>query len=708
MRQLIIVLLLLGSASAQSSLDQGLQAAQRQDYVAAKKFFSQAALDQPGDPRPLFNLGLTHAKLSNDTAAMAWFEAYLAAAPNAENAAQVRAQITQLRQSATAKLEKLFASAEAGVAQLTPEQRRSSESSIRYRRESTLDLLKESVDDDTRSKYAYRLVEIGDGEAAFRTISRMKDAYKKDTALAGNAPTLARSGNGADARRFVASIAAADRRQYAQKEVELILSTKALEQEAEQAIRGRDAQKAMAALSQLLPAQITSTDAARWVRELSQQKMFAQAESLVARVTRVYWITAATGDIAAWQLRHGDINAARATARRMLQRYPVPRNDWINLEDALLKAEHGDIDGGLRVIANRIQSPWVKAEAAGAMEHLFTYRLKNEAAKLRVQRMRQSMPQVERWDQPSPAALQLAAALTGEWQLSFALARVAESMGIYGYSFFYDGWVADGMNNFILPGGPYATIALIATLDRKNDVVKRVREELSFGQPLDNTVAMTNTVWAHVISGKLEEAQKALPQIPGNGEHAALSRAQVVSAIAHRYAWSGRPVDGLRTLKLMPAPQSARQSWPVIVLLHTQAAAAVAKAFANARDAVQADATLAAAADFMKKARADASLQALLAGRWTNEKLEAAEAVLRREDPKAAERLGTSVPPAVQLWSALAYELSAETPEEKLKEVSQRSDLKADMPTWLSMTGQAIFDHLIRIDMTARRAAAAR
>jgi tetratricopeptide (TPR) repeat protein len=84
--------------SAAELIDQGVAAAGRQEYQSALDHFEQAAKANGYTPEVLFDLGLASANIpGHEVRAMAWFEAYLEAAPDAGNAAAVRAQIEALR-----------------------------------------------------------------------------------------------------------------------------------------------------------------------------------------------------------------------------------------------------------------------------------------------------------------------------------------------------------------------------------------------------------------------------------------------------------------------------------------------------------------------------------------------------------------------------------------------------------------------------------
>jgi hypothetical protein len=99
-------------AGPQAAFDKGMAAAKQQDFATAAKHFKEAcdlvARDQQAVyPHLYFNRALADSKVPyHELDAIRWFNAYLAAAPNAQNAAQVRAEIAALKTKArqTAKV----------------------------------------------------------------------------------------------------------------------------------------------------------------------------------------------------------------------------------------------------------------------------------------------------------------------------------------------------------------------------------------------------------------------------------------------------------------------------------------------------------------------------------------------------------------------------------------------------------------------------
>ena len=82
---------------AQKAMTRGMAAAEQQEWDLAIKYFSEARKAAPTWPSAQFNLALAYDSAGGrELNAIAWYRAYLASAPNAANAQQVRAQIVKL------------------------------------------------------------------------------------------------------------------------------------------------------------------------------------------------------------------------------------------------------------------------------------------------------------------------------------------------------------------------------------------------------------------------------------------------------------------------------------------------------------------------------------------------------------------------------------------------------------------------------------
>ncbi len=104
----------------EDALKRGFAMAQRERWNLAIRYFSNAQEMAPTDPVVLFNLALANDRApGRNVIAVAWYRAYLAAAPNAKNAEKVRNRVVDLEIESEAVIQDLLATAEAVAAQLT-------------------------------------------------------------------------------------------------------------------------------------------------------------------------------------------------------------------------------------------------------------------------------------------------------------------------------------------------------------------------------------------------------------------------------------------------------------------------------------------------------------------------------------------------------------------------------------------------------------
>ena len=95
---------------AQEALDKGIIAAKVPDYPLAIRYFEDARKIAPDAPVIYLNLGIAESKIpSRELRAIAWLAAYLAAVPNAPNAAAVKEQIAVLDIRNQSNLRRLIA-----------------------------------------------------------------------------------------------------------------------------------------------------------------------------------------------------------------------------------------------------------------------------------------------------------------------------------------------------------------------------------------------------------------------------------------------------------------------------------------------------------------------------------------------------------------------------------------------------------------------
>jgi hypothetical protein len=98
-------------AAAQEALNKGIIAAKVPDYLLAIRYLEEARKLAPTAPVIFMNLGIAESKIpGRELRAIAWFGAYLAATPDAPNAAAVKEQIAVLEVKNQSNLSRLIKS----------------------------------------------------------------------------------------------------------------------------------------------------------------------------------------------------------------------------------------------------------------------------------------------------------------------------------------------------------------------------------------------------------------------------------------------------------------------------------------------------------------------------------------------------------------------------------------------------------------------
>ena len=99
-------------ADAKASFDKGVAAATRNDWISAAKYFEDARKAAPYSSEVLYHLAEAESKIAGrELRAIAWFKAYLAAAPDSDKAGSARDQVNKLKASLDAALHKIVAQA---------------------------------------------------------------------------------------------------------------------------------------------------------------------------------------------------------------------------------------------------------------------------------------------------------------------------------------------------------------------------------------------------------------------------------------------------------------------------------------------------------------------------------------------------------------------------------------------------------------------
>jgi len=97
------------SPEVEKAMTRGMAAAKQADWNLAIKYFKKAQKKLPSDPRILFNLALAYDKAGNrETIAIPWYQAYLAAAPDASNREAVKKRIIELDVNLESRIRKLL------------------------------------------------------------------------------------------------------------------------------------------------------------------------------------------------------------------------------------------------------------------------------------------------------------------------------------------------------------------------------------------------------------------------------------------------------------------------------------------------------------------------------------------------------------------------------------------------------------------------
>ncbi|MBT3926521.1 MAG: hypothetical protein HOF33_06000, partial [Rhodospirillaceae bacterium] len=177
-------------AEASQAMQYGVAAAKQQEWQVAIKYFAKAREAAPYAPKVLFNLALAYNNAGNrELVAIAWFRAYLAAAPGAANAEQVRARIIALKIKVEADAAKLIAKAHEAAGQID------------------LDALHQNSSGQHALVYiALAEAMTGDFSAATATAERISDANSRLDAYSSIAKKQAEAGDIAGAGATLARI----------------------------------------------------------------------------------------------------------------------------------------------------------------------------------------------------------------------------------------------------------------------------------------------------------------------------------------------------------------------------------------------------------------------------------------------------------------------------------------------------------------------
>ena len=651
-------------------VQQGLAAANASDWQTAILRLTQAHLLAPDNPAPLYNLGLAHARADHPTAAMAWLEAYLAAAPQADNSRQVRAEIARLRQAAIETMRRYCETANAAVQQLRGEQRGSQRGSIRSMCEAST--LVSAVENDSV------LLQIAG--TSYRTpaarlvyLERVSDSARRDNALVNAAQDLVLNSDFGTARRFALAVRDPARRSAVLAEVS----------QAERASQGDslmlDRLRRGEYPHQLIATHLSHNRDYRWralASNLALHGFYREARDLAASPVERGVVVA---ELAAAALRANDLDRAQTYAREILSSARIPRDQVLLAANAIRRAGARDAEAALRIIMAQVPDMYVKPHALATIEHIA--RQNGDAAlQERARQLRESLPvapaRAGELD-PNLDHVVLALAITGDYEAALALSAVIPPTSFVGW---FDEVYATGgkVGDFLTGSGAleagFAKVAFVAALRRQD---RETRRALDLARdPGRRYWVYRNIAWGHTVARRFADAMRHLDSWPAPADtltsarfyHS--SRAQVLAAVAVRAARAGRGEDSERALSAMPPVGTLRGLHGLLAKFAAEAAMDVAEAYAAAGDSARAGQALATAFATIRAYRTKADV-VLGANAYDEGVLAPTIARLRRSHSGALDRPG-SQRPDVAAFARVALAMSGESPAALLQRLVRR------------------------------------
>lgn len=189
---------------AQQAIQNGKDAAQQKDYLAAIRYFEQARRMAPDAPEIYGYLGLAESKIGGrELRAVAWYGAYLAANPKAGNAAAVNNAIAELLKTSENNISLLMKTWETAAANM-PDSTDRGPHTAGWRR------------DFSRANVGAWYAEYGNIEDARRIAKSIPNPYMGDGVLDEIIETQLKAGDMAGAKRTLKSIRDATCREIAQ------------------------------------------------------------------------------------------------------------------------------------------------------------------------------------------------------------------------------------------------------------------------------------------------------------------------------------------------------------------------------------------------------------------------------------------------------------------------------------------------------------
>jgi hypothetical protein len=308
---------------AQAAVDKGVIAAKEQEWEIAIRSLQDARKLAPNAPEIFYDLGLAESKIpGRELRAIAWFGAYLAADPNASNAAAVNSFITALQIKSQGNLNRLIKS-------LQDQTRQTSSNN----------------QPDYLRQVAILWAEDQDLASALRVVNMIQDAGYKIRAYLDVAKAQTNGGDMAGAKNtLVSALNAAD-------QIE-------------------DANGRCTAQTDIAGAQIEEGNIADAKETLAAA---LKSDSLIPDDAALAYKIPNRIEIANAQLRAGDISGAKSTIESVLNsfnesQYKDSSNYSILMPLAIAQAGAGDIPGALKT-ADMIEGLSFKISALEGIAH---------------------------------------------------------------------------------------------------------------------------------------------------------------------------------------------------------------------------------------------------------------------------------------------------------------------------------------------------
>lgn len=690
-------------------VQQGLGAASRSDWPTATLRFTQAHLLAPDNPVPLYNLGIAHASANHPTAAIAWLEAYLAAAPQSANAERIRVEIGRLRQLALDTMREYCETAETAVQQLRGDERGRQRSSISYGCGISAMALAPVEDDSIRTRLASVLKYEGAYTAARGYLDRLTDTTARDNGLSEVAQALAAGQRYAEAREWASAISNPAKRT---ETLTTILQTERAAQ-ADTAMFERI--RAGSFPTQPISTYLSKGRGYRWFDLAEQLARSGFYRELLELATTPHERAEAVAEIAAVKLRSGDFDGARRHARELLASAPVPRGQIVLAADAVRRAADGQGDAAITTVMSRISHVALQSHALTTIAQTAKTQ-QNGALEQRASQLASQLAA------PSPGSgviapdmhhLVLALAITEDYEAALALATVIDrNWQIYwpddgpvtGAHIFRDFLTYPGTGS-LEPG--FARVAFVAALrNRDRDLRRAIAMAVD---PAWRYWVYRSAALGHIAAGRFAKAVRdteTWPE-PASENRRAIkayhySRAHVIAMAAVRAARTGHFQDSERALRAMPSVNSAPVTGAVLAKLRAEAGMDVGQAYAAAGDSSAARRSYEYAADAIRDYRLTAGIVLSSDPDLDQRLLASTIARLHRVYPQAPRTAGPTRPD-VAAWSSVAIVMSAESPAALAARLVKR-DGPSQMPFAYSYAAARVFTYLMRLEEARLRA----